>query len=194
MELMLASSSPYRAELLTRLGLPFTQAAPGIDEAQHPDEAPDEYVLRLAEEKARRFAAPGRMVIGSDQVVTSMGKVLGKPGTRVAAEKQLRQLSGREATFYTGLCLLPPNGQARTHCTRIRVCYRMLSAQQIRGYLDRENALDCAATLRSEGLGIALLRKISSNDPTALIGLPLITLTSWLADAGLDPLAPCSLP
>lgn len=194
MKLMLASSSPYRAELLARLGLPFAQAAPEIDEARRSDEAPDVYVLRLAEEKARRFAAPERVVIGSDQVAVLMGEVLGKPTTRAAAEEQLRQLSGSEAEFFTGLCLVAPDRQARTHCIRTRVCYRKLNVQQIRGYLDHENALGCAATLRSEGLGIALLRQINSDDPTALIGLPLITLAGWLADTGLDPLNPCALP
>ena len=152
-------------------------------------EAPENYVLRLAEEKARALAAPGQLVIGSDQVAVLAGKVLGKPSDRATAEAQLQRLSGNEAEFLTGLCLLHDD-RIRTHCAHVRARYRNLNARQIRNYLDQEDALNCAAALRSEGLGIALLQQIHSDDPTAIIGLPLITLGSWLADAGLDPLDP----
>lgn len=190
MELILASSSAYRAELLSRLGLAFTQRAPGIDETRLPGEEPTTYVVRLAVAKARAPAATGQPVIGADQVAVLDGEVLGKPAVRAEAARQLRKLSDREAVFLTGLCLQTPDGRERTHCSRVLVRYRPLDDRQIHHYLDHCEALQCAAALRSEGLGIALLREIRGDDPTALIGLPLITLSNWLAEAGLDPLSP----
>ena len=190
MQLVLASSSPFRAALLSRLGLAFIQQSPGTDESAHPGETPDTYVVRLAQEKAASCAGPGRLLIGADQVAVLDGQLLGKPTTRAIAEQQLQQLSGHEVSFLTGLCLLNPQGQSRSTCIPVQVRYRELSARQIRSYLDREDALHCSAALRSEGLGIALLQHSHSDDPTALIGLPLITLCTWLIEAGLDPLQP----
>jgi septum formation protein len=186
-ELVLASSSPYRAELLTRLGLPFECRSPDVDETPAPGEAPEAQVRRLALDKARAVAArhPHALVIGSDQVAVCGDEVLGKPGSAARAREQLTRLSGRSVTFLTSLCLLDAPGvthQLAVVPTRVR--FRRLGAAEIGNYVDRERPLDCAGAFKSEGLGIALFEAIEGRDPTALIGLPLIELCRMLRHAG----------
>lgn len=181
--LILASTSPYRRELLERLGLPFTVANPRTDETPLPDEAPQALALRLSEAKARAAAAnhPGALIIGSDQVATVDGKIYGKPGTHERAVEQLRALSGKTVNFFTGLCLY----NARTDQAEVRgvstlVSFRELSDSEIDNYLRREPAYNCAGSAKSEGLGIALLKSMQGDDPNALVGLPLIALCDLL--------------
>jgi septum formation protein len=186
--LILASSSRYRAELLARLGLPFHQQAPELDEATLPGETPRATALRLAEAKARALAGqhPGALIIGSDQLASLDDMPIGKPGTRERALAQLRRSSGRELVFHTAVCLLDSRSQrldlAEVPC---RVGYRQLSDREIEAYLDREPALDCAGSARIEALGISLVEYVRCDDPSALIGLPLITLARFLRAAGL---------
>lgn len=185
--LVLASTSPYRRELLQRLQLPFTVAAPAVDESALPDEAPDATALRLAQAKARAVAAafPDALVIGSDQVAAVSNERFGKPGTRANALAQLRAMSGREIVFHTGLCLLDAaNGETQLRCVDIQVGFRPLTEAEIESYLDKEDALNCAGSAKSEGLGISLLRYLRGDDPNALIGLPLIALCEMLRTAG----------
>lgn len=187
--IVLASTSPYRRELLARLGLPFATAAPDADESRLPGEDPRDLVLRLAEAKARAVAPahPGALVIGSDQVACIDGEVLGKPGDRERAITQLTRAAGREVVFLTGLCLLDARfGRAETLCEPFRVCFRPLSAEQIAAYVDRERPFNCAGSFKSEGLGIALFERLDGDDPNALVGLPLIRLIGMLARAGVD--------
>jgi MAF protein len=191
--IVLASTSPYRRELLQRLGLTFTIAAPGTEEARRPGETPADLVVRLAEAKARDVARghPGRLVIGSDQVACIDGEVLGKPGDRATALRQLARAAGRKVTFYTGLCLLnSATGRAQVSCETFQVHFRRLTRSQIEGYLDRERPFNCAGSFKSEGLGIALFERLEGDDPNALVGLPLIRLVAMLAAEGVDPLAP----
>jgi len=191
--LVLASTSPFRRSLLERLGLPFTTCAPEVDEAVRAGENPEALVKRLAEAKARAGAAlrPETIVIGSDQVACIDGEILGKPGTRERAIAQLQKASGRKVTFYTGLCLLDGRtGQMQVECIPFHVHFRDLDTVRIEGYLDREQPYNCAGSFKSEGLGIALFRRLEGEDPNALIGLPLIRLVSMLAAVGVDPLAP----
>lgn len=185
--LVLASSSPYRRELLGRLGLPFTTARPDADEGALPGEQADALVRRLAETKARAVsgAHPQALVIGSDQVAVLDGQVLGKPGTAERAHAQLRAASGRAVQFLTGLCLLDTRGDtAEIAVETFTVHFRVLDDQRIARYLDRERPFDCAGSFKSEGLGIALFERLEGDDPTALIGLPLIRLVTLLAQAG----------
>lgn len=193
MELVLASASPYRGELMERLGLPFEQRAARIDERRHEGEASEAYVQRLAEEKARALIAPGRLTIGADQVgVTGQApddEILGKPADRADALRQLATLGGREVEFLTGLCLVGPD-IAWIDCIATRVRFRPLAPARLEAYLAREEVLGCAAAFRSEGLGITLVEWIRGDDPTALIGLPLIRLGQWLERAGMPPLPP----
>ncbi len=185
--LILASTSPYRRQLLERLGVPFATEAPGADETPCPGEPPETLVVRLAEAKARAVAPrhPDALVIGSDQVASVEGEILGKPGDRTRAERQLHRLSGRTVVFHTGLCLLDTRTQA---VWRDRVpffvTFRELSEATIQAYLDREPAFDCAGAFKSEGLGIALCQRMEGEDPTALLGLPLIRLCQMLEAAG----------
>jgi septum formation protein len=186
-KLVLASTSPYRRELLGRLGLPFVTASPLTDESPLPGEAPTTTALRLSEAKARAVAAqhPDALIIGSDQVAEMDGQVFGKPGTHDKAAAQLRCLSGRTVNFFTGLCLL----DARTGLAEVRgvptlVGFRDLSDDDIANYLRREPAYDCAGSAKSEGLGIALLTRIHGDDPNALVGLPLIALCDLLRRRG----------
>lgn len=195
--LILASTSPFRRELLARLGLPFVTAAPRVDETRAPDEPPAALVQRLASAKARAVAAghAAAVVIGSDQVACIDDAVLGKPGGRAAALRQLEQASGRVVTFLTGLCVLDTRSGAETVlCEPYRVHFRRLSAAHIAGYVDRERPFDCAGSFKSEGLGIALFERLEGDDPTALIGLPLIRLVALLQAHGLDPLGPVPTP
>ncbi|MCK9532057.1 MAG: Maf family nucleotide pyrophosphatase [Gammaproteobacteria bacterium] len=185
--LVLASTSPYRRELLARLGLPFQVAAPEVDEGALPGESPDALVRRLAEAKARAVAAkhPGALVIGSDQVAVLEGQVLGKPGDHARATAQLRAASGKAVQFLTGLCLFDGrNGTVQVDLVPFGVVFRVLSDAQIEGYLAREQPYNCAGSFKSEGLGIALFERLEGDDPNALIGLPLIRLVDMLAKTG----------
>lgn len=189
--LVLASTSPYRRALLERLGVPFLTAAPEVDETRRADEPPQVLVLRLAEAKARAVARhfPDALVIGSDQVACLDDAVLGKPGDRATAIAQLSRASGRTVLFQTGLCLLDArSGQAQTLVEPFHVHFRTLTRAQIEGYVDRERPFDCAGSFKSEGLGIALFRRLEGDDPNALVGLPLIRLVALLESAEVLPL------
>lgn len=189
--LVLASTSPFRRELLERLGLRFSTASPEVDEARRPNEPAQALVLRLAEAKARAVAGqhPDALIIGSDQVACLDDAILGKPGSRENAIAQLERASGRTVLFQTGLCLLDArNGRAQTIVEPFRVHFRQLSRAQIEGYVDREQPFNCAGSFKSEGLGIALFQRMEGEDPSALIGLPLIRLVPLLEAAGLCPL------
>ncbi|MGE0623062.1 MAG: nucleoside triphosphate pyrophosphatase [Pseudomonadales bacterium] len=188
MQLILASSSRYRAALLERLGLPFRSRSPEVDETPLDGEAPRDLVARLAALKAEAGArnATEALVIGSDQVAELDGRILGKPGTAERARAQLAALSGREVVFHTGLCLFDTrDGSRQLAVVDTPVRFRPLTEDQIRDYVDRERPLDCAGAFKSEGLGIALFDRLGGTDPNALIGLPLIELCSMLARAGL---------
>lgn len=184
---ILASTSAYRASLLRRLLDHFEQASPGTDEEPLPGEAPAARAARLAEAKARAVAAtrPGCVVIGSDQVADLDGTVLDKPGTVHAAHKQLAASSGREVVFHTAVCVIDTRGDAFVHVDETRVHFRTLSTEDIERYVERERPLDCAGSFKCEGLGIALFERIANEDPTALVGLPLIATCRLLRDAGL---------
>jgi septum formation protein len=187
--LVLASTSPYRRELLERLQIPFETVAPQADESALPGEAPEATALRLAEAKARAVANfyPDALIIGSDQVAAQGTQRFGKPGTRANAIAQLRAMRGREVVFHTGLCLLDAaSGAAQTRCIDIHVGFRDLSDAEIDAYLDKEDALNCAGSAKSEGLGISLLSYLRGDDPNALIGLPLIALCDMLRKAGVS--------
>jgi septum formation protein len=187
--LVLASTSPYRRELLGRLGLPFETAAPQVDESPRPGETPRALALRLSTAKAEAVCAlhPDAVVIGSDQTATIDGLgLIGKPGTHLRAVEQLRRASGRCLHFHTGVALLcAATGFRRTEVVETRVRFRRLDDAAIEAYLAREPAYDCAGSAKVEGLGIALLESVEGPDPTALVGLPLIALTGLLAAAGL---------
>ena len=189
--LILASSSRYRAELLDRLGLGFDQISPEIDETPGPGETPEELVRRLARDKARAVAAghPGRVIVGSDQVAVADLEILGKPGDRATAIAQLKRLSGRTVTFLTGLCVIDARGREQLGVVPTTVTFRALSSAEIEAYVDREQPFDCAGSFKSEALGIALFESVRSDDPTALIGLPLIALCGMLRTADVDVLA-----
>jgi len=187
--LILASTSPYRRELLARLQVPFDTVAPDADETPLPGEAPTATALRLAEAKARAVAAahPDALVIGSDQVAAQGERRFGKPGTRENAGEQLRAMRGREIVFHTGLCLLDTaSDRVRLRCVDVHVGFRDLTEAEIEAYLDKEDALNCAGSARSEGLGISLLSYLRGDDPNALVGLPLIALCDMLREAGLS--------
>jgi septum formation protein len=181
--LVLASGSPYRRTLLERLGLSFIQDAPEIDEAIRPDEAPAEAAMRLARAKARAVLErhPGAIVIGSDQVAVRGEEILGKPGDPQRAAQQLTLSAGRHVEFLTAVCVLSgarPD-DPEEHIDITRVVFRPLTPTEIRNYVARDTPENCAGSFRAEGLGIALFERIDSQDPTGLIGLPLI----WLAQA-----------
>ncbi|MGO4305413.1 Maf-like protein [Cupriavidus sp. RAF12] len=185
--LILGSSSPYRRELLARLRLPFEVATPNIDETPLPGEAPEATALRLSRLKAEAIAArhPGALVIGSDQVCTLDGTQIGKPGNHEKAMAQLRQMRGRTVTFHSALCLLDGRtGQAQVADVQTHATFRDVSDTDLDTYLRLETPYDCAGSAKAEGLGIALLARVESDDPTALIGLPLIALTGMLRAAG----------
>lgn len=186
--LILASSSAYRRELLGRLQLPFEAIAPDIDETPHPDETPEATALRLAREKAAAVALqnPGALVIGSDQVATLDGIQIGKPGDHVRALAQLQMMRGRRVVFHTALCLWDGRaGTAQVENVQVFVTFRDLPDAELDAYLRIEQPYDCAGSAKNEGLGIALLERIDSSDPTALTGLPLIALTGMLRRAGM---------
>jgi septum formation protein len=186
-KLILASTSPFRRELLGRLGLPFEVADPQADESPLPDETPEAIALRLSEAKARAVASlyPDALIIGSDQVATVDGVIFGKPGTHERAVEQLRALSGKTVNFYTGLCLLNArSGVAQVRGIPMLVTFRTLSDLEIENYLRREPVYNCAGSAKSEGLGIALLSSMRGDDPNALVGLPLIALCDMLRQQG----------
>jgi septum formation protein len=190
--LILASTSRYRRELLERLRLPFSVEAPGVDETARPGEGAVPLALRLAAEKAQAVASrhADAVVIGSDQVAELDGTLIGKPHTHERALEQLRMMSGRVVTFHTALAVVQrERGVELRDLAPVRVRFRELSPAQIEHYLRTEQPYDCAASARSEALGIALLASIESDDPTALIGLPLIRTCTMLRAVGLDPLS-----
>ena len=185
--LVLASTSRYRRELLSRLVHDFEILSPGVDELPQSGESPAETALRLARAKARAGAArvPAALVIGSDQVAELDGVRLEKPGCHDVAVRQLQQASGRMVHFHTAVALLnAATGRLQSRVVVSRVTFRPLTAAQIEAYLLREQPYDCAGSAKAEGLGIALLRSIEGDDPTALIGLPLIALVDMLTSEG----------
>ncbi|MBP0596843.1 septum formation protein Maf [Herbaspirillum sp. LeCh32-8] len=191
--LILGSSSAYRKELLSRLGLPFETMIPDIDETPLPGETPDATALRLAREKAAAVAAKAgaALVIGSDQVATLDGEQIGKPGNHANALKQLQKMRGREVVFHTALCLWDGRRADAASAVQIRnvqtlVTVRDLPDAELDAYLRIEQPYDCAGSAKNEGLGIAILQSIRSDDPTALTGLPLIALTGMLRAAGVS--------
>jgi septum formation protein len=187
--LILASTSPYRQELLARLRLPFEALPPGVDETAAPDEAPAALAARLALAKARSLAVPGALVLGSDQVASLGGRVLRKPGSHSVAREQLLACQGQTVDFHTAAAIVETSAsrvwQTVDH-TRVR--FATLDTRSLDAYLHAERPYDCAGGFKSEGLGIALFERIESQDPTALIGLPLIWVAATLRGAGLDPL------
>jgi 7-methyl-GTP pyrophosphatase len=185
--IVLASSSAFRRSLLARLGLPFESIAPEVDETAKPGEAPRELVQRLAIAKARAVAPlrPGALIIGSDQVAVHAGAITGKPRDHADAVAQLRAASGNTVTLYTGLALLnAATGNLQTDMIPFGVRFRTLTGAQIENYLRKEQPYDCAGSVKSEGLGIALLERFEGDDPNALIGLPLIRLVRMLEREG----------
>lgn len=189
--LILASTSRYRAELLSRLGLPFMTEGPEVDETGQPGEGPVERAVRLARAKAEAVAArhPAAWAIGSDQVAVRGGQVLGKPGDAVRCQAQLLASSGHEVTFLTAVCLArADDGRRLEHLDTTRVQFRPLSPAEVRRYVELEQPFDCAGGFKCEGLGIALFERIESSDPTGLIGLPLIWVARALREVGMDPL------
>ncbi len=184
--LILASSSPYRQQLLQRLGMPFVAIAPNLDESPQPGESPKNLTLRLAKAKAQAIASlhPKAWVIGSDQSADLNGHAIGKPGTHAAALAQLKQMQGQIVVFHTSLCLIGQGFCETTHVPTT-VQFRNLPEQVLDQYLRLEQPYDCAGSAKSESMGIILLEKIESEDPTALIGLPLIALTSLFLQAGI---------
>ena len=186
-ELILASSSRYRRELLDRLGLAYRTMSPDVDETAREGETPVELARRLARAKAQAVAVlnPGAVVIGSDQVCDLQGSALGKPGTYERAFEQLSRMQGQKVVFHTALCVVHADGTLEETVSDTVITMRALSAQAIEDYLRREEPYDCAGSAKIERLGIALMQSVSSDDPTSLIGLPLIRLTSMLARAGI---------
>jgi len=187
--LLLASSSPFRRQLLDKLGLDFIHQSPDIDESRLAGESPVALVMRLAREKAGALAGshPDTLIIGSDQVAVIGDRVLGKPGTREKAIEQLSAASGQRVTFLTGLCLLnTATGRTQVACDPFHVQFRTLRPAQIERYVDAEQPLNCAGSFKSEGLGIVLFKAMEGRDPNTLVGLPLILLTEFLAAEGIS--------
>jgi septum formation protein len=189
MRLILASSSRYRKVMLERLGIPFSSISPDIDETPLRDENPAQLALRLSMAKAQAVlsAQPGALVIGSDQVATVDGRAIGKPGNFDRAKKQLQQLSGRTVHFHSALCVT--DGRRYEVDDVVTRCqFRKLNEAEIIAYLEREEPYDTAGSAKAEGLGITLMDSMEANDPTAIIGLPLIALSRMLRAFGIDPL------
>jgi septum formation protein len=195
--IILASGSIYRKELLSRLGIPFDVLIPDIDESAFVGELPQATALRLAEQKARAIAilVPDAIIIGSDQVASLDGQAIGKPGNHANALAQLLRMRGKRVIFHTGLCVLHPASATEAINTpqapiiqlddcQTAVLFRDLPEAQLDAYLHKEQPYDCAGSAKNEGLGIAILEQIDSSDPTALTGLPLITLTTMLRNLG----------
>ncbi|MCK7594822.1 Maf family protein [Pseudomarimonas salicorniae] len=186
--LILASTSSYRRELLQRLRLPFRCERPQVEEAQQANETVESMVARLARAKAAEVASrhPEALVIGSDQAASLGGRALGKPGGRDRAIEQLMQCSGRPVEFHTAVCLLGPGGLEFAAMDTTRVRFRTLEAEAIARYVEAEQPFDCAGSFKCEGLGICLFEGLDSEDPTALVGLPLIALCKLLRRAGVE--------
>lgn len=187
--IILASSSPYRAELLKRLQVQFTVRSPAIDEARLAGEPPADMVTRLANAKAAAIAEveAGALVIASDQAAFLGQDPIGKPGNHAAAVEQLRRASGNNVVFYTGLCVLDTrSGRSQTDCIHSEVRFRSLTDSEIERYLALDKPYDCAGSFKSESLGITLVEQIAEEDPTALVGLPLIRLSEMLRQEGLE--------
>ncbi|ALP53369.1 septum formation inhibitor Maf [Candidatus Tenderia electrophaga] len=185
--LILASSSPYRRELLLKLGVDFACVAPDIDETPRPHESPEHLVARLALEKARAVARCNRdaLIIASDQVALLGGRILGKPGTHAAARQQLAAASGNTVLFLTSLVLLDAaTDKFQSAVVPFSVHFRSLAESEIEGYLHKEQPYNCVGAFKSEGLGITLFERLEGDDPNTLVGLPLIQLTRMLAQAG----------
>lgn len=189
--LILGSSSPYRKALLEKLRIDFECISPEIDESTLPTETPVELVERLSIAKAQEIAKtfPNALIIGSDQVAVLDNEIIGKPEDHAAAVAQLQQASGREVHLYSGLCLYNSATAKLQHCVEpYSVVFRRLSLEQIEQYLKKDQPYNCAGSLKSETLGIAMLSKLKGNDPNALIGLPLIRLVDMLLNEGIDPI------
>ena len=187
--IILASTSRYRRELLARLQLPFTTRSPGVAEDTIEGEAPETMAARLALAKARSIVVPNALVIGSDQVASLGGQVLRKPGSPEVAVAQLRAAQGKTVLFHTAVAVIATeSGATLQHVDRTEVLFRRLDDAALERYVQLENPLDCAGSFKSEGLGVALFERISSQDPTALIGLPLIFVADALRKLGADPL------
>lgn len=193
--IILASSSPYRSELLGRLQLPFKAVAPDVDETPLANETPEQTALRLAQQKAQALSSrfPETIIVGSDQVATLEGQQIGKPGNHANALKQLQLMRGKEVIFHTALCVLDNRSENQTSATRIqthncqtRVQFRDLSDAELDQYLRIEQPYDCAGSAKNEGLGIAIIAAIHSADPTSLTGLPLIGLCGMLRQLGVQ--------
>ncbi|WP_444438295.1 Maf family protein [Pseudomonas sp. A6] len=187
--LILASSSPYRRELLQRLRLPFECASPDIDESPLPGESAEQLVRRLAEAKARALAArfPEHLIIGSDQAAVQGQAILGKPHTLERAMEQLKAASGNSVSFLTGLALLDSaSGRCQVDCIPFRVHFRELDEARIHRYLEAEQPFDCAGSFKAEGLGVSLFRATEGEDGTSLVGLPLIRLVDMLLAEGVQ--------
>ncbi len=190
-KLVLASSSPYRRKLLQRLQLKFHTLSPDIDETPHIDELPVDYVKRLAREKAEtgaKLSGTGNtLVIGSDQTLVLDGEILGKPGSPVKAHDMLSRCSGKSVYFYCGYCLWhSEQGELETGMVPTEVRFRRLSSSEVSRYIEQEPALDCAGAFKSEALGISLFTALRSDDPTALIGLPMIAVSMALRTFGIQ--------
>lgn len=189
MKIVLASASRYRRELLDRLQLSYSAVSSGVEESARAGEPPEAMATRLATAKALAVAPdhPDAVIIGCDQVAVLNGKILGKPGNHENAVRQLRELSGRDAIFYTALCVHDAkSGRTATRVVPYRVTFRVLEDALIQRYLEHEQPYDCAGSAKSEGLGIALIERMEGADPNALIGLPLIALVDLLGEHGVQ--------
>lgn len=186
--LILASSSPYRRALLEQLGIPFVAAAPHLDETPQPAESPRATSLRLARQKAQKIALlhPTDLIIGCDQVAVLGNEIMDKPLTHARAVDQLQRASGQLLVFHTALCLFnAATGNLQQECVPVQVRYRKLDSDQIERYLQTDRPYDCAGSTKIEAFGITIVESVDCHDPTALIGLPLITLTRLLAQEGI---------
>lgn len=193
-QIILASSSPYRKQLLEKLHIAFTCASPDINEQIHNNEHPENAVIRLAAEKAIKIAEANKnqtlIIIGSDQIAVINDHILGKPINHENATKQLQLCNGKTVTFLTGLCVYNTATQSiQEHLDVFKVHFRHLSPQDIENYLQIDKPYDCAGSFRAEGFGITLFEKMEGDDPNSLIGLPLIKLVSFLKNEGINPLA-----
>lgn len=190
MKLLLASSSPYRQQLLKRLRIPFDTASPNVDESMLANETPEAYVKRLAISKAQALRTDWseHWIIGSDQCCVINEKIVGKPHTIEKAVKQLQSCSGQKVTFYTGLCLAAPDGSLQALVEPFTVHFRELTLVEIERYVALEQPLDCAGSFKVEGLGINLFSSLNGRDPNSLMGLPLIALLEMFRQAGFNPL------
>lgn len=186
-QLVLGSTSPFRKQLLEKLGLPFETASPETDETPHDGETPEQLVARLAEAKARAVVPqyPNALIIGSDQVAVNDGEILGKPHTHDKAMEQLRNASGKHVRFLTGLCLYNAStDSAQVEVVPFDVVFRELNDEMIDNYLKAEQPYNCAGSFKSEAMGIALFDRLEGEDPNTLIGLPLIRLVRMLENEG----------